>query len=43
MEKQDEKLRGLEAELTEMDAADAVVTAVDSEGEKPVKRCVEKV
>lgn len=42
MEKQDEKLRNLEAELTGMEAVDAVVTAVDAEAEQPVKRCVEK-
>ena len=33
MEKQDEKLRGLEAELAEMKAADAVIKTVDSEAE----------
>lgn len=43
MEKQDEKLRGLEAELTGLEVTDAVVTTVDAEAEQPVKRCVEKV
>jgi len=43
MEKQDEKLRALEAELADMDVTDAVVTTVDSEAEQPVKKCVEKV
>ncbi|GEM_PF-3562831 len=42
MEKQDEKLKGLEAELAEMEAADAVVTNVDSEGQKPGKYCTDK-
>ncbi len=39
MEKQDEKLKGLADELTEMEAIDAVVITVDSEGEKPGKQC----
>jgi len=43
MEKQDEKLRVLEAELAEIDVTDAVVTTVDAEAEQPVKRCVEKL
>ena len=43
MEKQDEKLKGLEAELAEMDVTDAVVTTVDAEAEQPVKRCTDKV
>ena len=42
MEKQDEKLRGLEAELAEMKAADAVVKTVDSEDENPGKQCNQK-
>ncbi len=42
MEKQDEKLRVLEAELAEMDATDQVVTEVDSEDEKPGKYCNDK-
>ena len=41
MEKQDEKLRGLEAELAGMEAADAVVT-VNSEDEEPGKQCTDK-
>ena len=43
MEKQDEKLRALEAELADIDVTDAVVTTIDAEAEQPVKRCVEKL
>jgi hypothetical protein len=42
MEKRDEKLRGLEAELAEMEADDAVVTTVDLADEKPGKYCDQK-
>lgn len=42
MEKQDEKLKGLEAELAGMEAVDAVVTVVDSEDDKPGKQCDQK-
>ncbi len=42
MEKQDEKLRGLEAELAGMEAADAVVSRIDPEQEEPGKQCNDK-